>query len=57
LVPEGGNAQTSGIPLGSHVVVAPTGTGFLLMRVLTGDYEAEKATVEPARRTLTCSKA
>lgn len=55
LVSEGGNAQTLGVPAGSQVVVAPSQTGFLLMRVLTGDYEAEKATVEPARRTLTCT--
>jgi hypothetical protein len=27
------------------------------MRVLTGDYEAEKAILEPARHTLTCSPA
>jgi hypothetical protein len=27
------------------------------MRVLTADYEAEKAVVEPARRTLQCSRA
>ena len=31
-------------------------TGFLLMRVLTTDYEAEKAVVEPARRTLQCAQ-
>jgi uncharacterized membrane protein len=57
LVSEGGNAQTLGVPPGSQVVVAPSRTGFLLMRVLTGDYESEKAVVEPARRTLTCTPA
>lgn len=44
-------------PAGSKVVVTPSKTGFLLMRVLTGNYEAEKLIVEPARRTLSCSKA
>jgi len=57
LVSEGGNAQALGVPPGSQVVVAPSKTGFLLMRVLTGDYEAEKAVVEPARRTLSCTPA
>lgn len=37
------------------VVIAPTDTGVLLMRVLTGNYEAEKAVLEPARRTLQCT--
>lgn len=51
-------ANVGGIPTpsGSTVVITPSTTGFLLMRVLTGDYELEKATVEPARRTLSCSK-
>lgn len=57
LVSEGANAVAQPVPPGSTVVVAPSTQGFLLMRVLTGDYEAEKAQVEPARRTLTCSKA
>ncbi len=57
LVSEGGNAQAGGVPAGSRVVVAPSRTGFLLMRVLTGDYAAEKAVVEPARRTLSCTPA
>ena len=39
----------------SRVIVTPSDTGFLLMRVLTGNYDAEKAIVEPARRTLTCT--
>lgn len=56
LVSEGANRTEHIAPAGSDVVVAPTQTGFLLMRVLTGDYEAEKAIVEPARRTLVCTK-
>jgi uncharacterized membrane protein len=36
-------------------VVAPTDTGVVLMRVLTGNYETEKAVLEPARRTLQCT--
>ncbi|MDT8991691.1 DUF1254 domain-containing protein [Curvibacter sp. APW13] len=42
-------------PAGSTVVVSPSNSGFLLMRVLTGNYDAEKDTLEPARRTLQCS--
>jgi uncharacterized membrane protein len=57
LVSEGANAQGKPIPEGSTVVVAPTTEGFLLMRVLTADYASEKNTVEPARRTLQCTKA
>lgn len=41
---------------GSHIVVSPSVKGFLLMRVLTGDYATEKTVVEPARRTLACQK-
>lgn len=44
-------------PQGSTVVVSPSGTGFLLMRVLTGNYDAEKDVLEPARRTLQCAPA
>ena len=44
------------VPAGSEVVVSPTLTGFLLMRVLTTDYQAEKAVLEPARRTLQCGQ-
>ena len=57
LVSEGANADAKAVPPGAQVVVSPSRKGFLLMRVLTGDYEAEKAIVEPARRTLTCSPA
>jgi len=55
LVSGGGSPNTPPIPAGAQVVVAPSRTGFLLMRVLTGDYEAEKAVIEPARHTLTCT--
>jgi len=56
LVSAGTNTHTAAVPTGSQVVVTPSDHGFLLMRVLTGDYEAEKSVVEPARRTLNCSK-
>ena len=56
LVTDAGNAKSKAVPAGSEVVVSPSVDGFLLMRVLTGDYEAEKAIVEPARRTLVCSQ-
>ena len=56
LVSERGSDAGHSIPTGSQVVVAPTSSGFLLMRVLTGNYDAEKAVVEPARRTLKCTK-
>lgn len=55
LVSAGGNQAASDVPAGAQVVVTPSRQGFLLMRVLTGNYEAEKAVVEPARRTLSCS--
>lgn len=45
------------MPAGAQVVVSPSKTGFLLMRVLSGDYEAEKTIIEPARRTLACTPA
>jgi hypothetical protein len=57
LVAPGGNPQQTSPPEGAEVVVSPSSTGFLLMRVLTTDYEAEKAVVEPARRTLQCTPA
>jgi uncharacterized membrane protein len=57
LVSEGGQAAAGGVPQGSQVVVSPSTRGFLLMRVLTGNYEAEKALVEPSRRTLVCRAA
>jgi hypothetical protein len=56
LVSEGPNAQDPAMPPGARVVVSPSTRGFLLMRVLTADYEAEKAIVEPARRSLQCSR-
>lgn len=56
LVAPGGDPQQKQPPAGTEVVVSPSSTGFLLMRVLTTDYQAEKAVVEPARRTLQCSQ-
>jgi len=56
LVSEGANPAAHPVPTGSKVVVTPSKTGFLLMRVLTGDYDIEKATVERARRTLACTQ-
>jgi uncharacterized membrane protein len=56
LVSEGPNAADPTVPTGAKVVVTPSEKGFLLMRVLTGNYEAEKSVVEPARRTLACHK-
>lgn len=56
LVSEGANRDGQRVPEGSTVVVTPSKQGFLLMRVLTGNYEAERATVEPARRTLNCTQ-
>lgn len=52
LVAPGANAGA--IPTGSKGIASPSTQGFLLMRVLTGNYENEKAVVEPARRTLRC---
>jgi len=56
LVAASPNKAQKPVPAGSDVVVSPSMTGFLLMRVLTTDYLAEKAVVEPARRTLHCSQ-
>ena len=56
LVSEGPNPRDPTMPSGARLVVSPGTRGFVLMRVLTGDYEAEKALVEPARRTLQCSR-
>ncbi|MEY3446377.1 MAG: hypothetical protein RIR45_1132 [Pseudomonadota bacterium] len=57
LVSEGPNAADPAVPAGASIVVVPSKQGFVLMRVLTGNYALEKDVVEPARRTLTCSKA
>lgn len=57
LVSEGAKAGGPQPPAGAEVVVSPSPTGFLLMRVLTGDYTAEKNVLEPARRTLQCTPA
>ena len=56
LVSGGANPRDPAVPPGARVVVSPSTQGFLLMRVLTADYEAEKAIVEPARRSLQCSR-
>jgi len=56
LVAPGGDPQQKPPPPGAEVVVSPSSTGFLLMRVLTTDYQAEKDLVEPARHTLKCSQ-
>lgn len=50
-----GSSQKNLDPVKPKVVIAPTDTGVLLMRVLTGNYEAEKAVLEPARRSLQCA--
>jgi len=55
LVAADANMSEAAVPAGSRVVVTPSRQGFLLMRVLTGKYDAEKAVVEPARRTLQCT--
>ena len=55
LVSQQGSAAPQAVPAGSQVIVTPSKTGLLLMRVLTGNYDAEKAVVEPARRTLACT--
>lgn len=55
LVSAGTNTLAPAVPAGSKVVVSPSRTGLLLMRVLTGNYDAEKTVLEPARRTLTCT--
>jgi uncharacterized membrane protein len=57
LVSRDNSAGQRAVPAGSQVVVTPSATGLLLMRVLTGDYDAQKAVVEPARRTLSCEAA
>ena len=56
LVSQGPNLKDPVIPPGARLVVSPSTRGFLLMRVLTADYEAEKAVVEPGRRSLQCSR-
>ncbi len=48
-------AKPGTVPAGSKVVMSPSTQGFLLMRVLTGNYQAEKSVVEPARHTLRCA--
>jgi uncharacterized membrane protein len=55
LVSAQGSTASPAVPSGSQVVVTPSTTGLVLMRVLTGNYETEKSVVEPARRTLACA--
>ena len=43
------------LPAGAKLVTAPSGRGLLLMRVLVGDYAAEREAVEAARRSLRCT--
>ncbi len=59
LLLQAGNAAIPDTMIGDGTVVvrSPSTKGFLLMRVLTGDYQAEKSVVEPARHTLGCRKA
>lgn len=47
--------EPAAVPAGARMVRAPGGRGLLLMRVLVGDYAAERETVEAARRTLRCT--
>jgi len=56
LVSQGANREGPTVPEGAQVVVSPSTKGFLLMRVLTGNYQAEKAALESARRTLVCER-
>ena len=57
LVSADGNARSPPVPAGAQVVVSPSREGFLLMRVLSADYAAEAAVLEPARRSLACAPA
>lgn len=57
LVPAGGDKGTMPVPQGAQVVVSPSDTGFLLMRVLASDYQADQLALESARRTLRCEPA
>jgi uncharacterized membrane protein len=52
--PKSGGATPAGLPPDVTVVHAPSSRGMLLMRVLVGDYAAEREEVEAARRTLRC---
>jgi uncharacterized membrane protein len=57
LVSRDSSAEKQTVPAGSEVVITPSATGLLLMRVLTGDYDTQKSLVEPARHTLRCDAA
>ena len=47
--------EPAALPAGIRRVTAPGGRGLLLMRVLVGDYAAEREAVEAARRSLRCT--
>ena len=57
LVPSSGAPAQDRVPAGAEVVVSPSKTGFLLMRVLASDYQADQMMLEAARRTLRCEAA
>ena len=57
LVPANGAPAQDAVPAGAEVVVSPPKTGFLLMRVLASDYQADQSMLETARRTLRCEAA
>ena len=56
-MPAGGAKGATPVPQGAQVVVSPSGTGFLLMRVLASDYQVDQVQLETARRTLRCEPA
>lgn len=57
LVSQGSNPSAPAVPPGATVVVVPSETGLVLMRVLTGNDGAQPSVVEKARRTLACHQA
>lgn len=57
LLPADSGANRRPLPPGAQAIVPPSREGFLVLRVLAGDYEAEKTVLEPARRTLSCQPA
>ena len=57
LVPSSGAPAQDRVPAGAEVVVSPSKTGFLLMRVLASDYQMDQMMLEAARRTLRCEAA
>jgi uncharacterized membrane protein len=57
LVPSSGAPAQNQVPASAEVVVSPSKTGFLLMRVLASDYQTDQAVLEAGRRTLRCQAA